>query len=362
MKIALIGMSKLRYMPYVHFYLDKLDPDKHQLHLICWNRDGEEDVSLDSRVTRHTFYARQLDEVPLSSKLPNFWRYRNFLLKTLRQIQPDFLIIHYSTAGILLLDRLATVYRQRYILDYRDVTYERIPLYKKLVAQVVKHARLTFTSSDGFRPFLPPKETIYTSHNVNFRTPVPREALLSRLAEDNNPIRIAFWGMLRSYPMNKIIIEKLGNDPRFQLHYYGRAQGDLLELMHQAQKQYSNVFYHGVYRLEERAKFAIQADLLHNLYEPTDKTAHIAMGNKYYDGFLFYLPQLCTEGSFMAEKAEKAGIGFPCDPEADTFADDIAAYYRSLDKDAFRENCDREYGKIFNEVQAAETIIDEILC
>ena len=46
MKILLAGFAKIKYMPYVNFYLDNIDREKHEVHLVYWNRDlAEEDLS-----------------------------------------------------------------------------------------------------------------------------------------------------------------------------------------------------------------------------------------------------------------------------------------------------------------------------
>ena len=64
------------------------------------------------------------------------------------------------------------------------------------------------------------------------------------------------------------------------------------------------MFFHGEYKPEDRYTFVRSTDLIHNIYK--DRNMMLAMGNKYYDGLIFYIPQLCMKGSFMGEKcAEK---------------------------------------------------------
>ncbi len=89
-------------------------------------------------------------------------------------------------------------------------------------------------------------------------------------------------------------------------------------------------FFHGEYTPEQRYEFVRNTDLIHNLYR--DGNTMLAMGNKYYDGVIFYLPQLCMNSSFMAEKAKKADVGFECDPSEDDFCNKVYNYYSALDK------------------------------
>ena len=72
----------------------------------------------------------------------------------------------------------------------------------------------------------------------------------------------------------------------------------MLSMLEEAMKTYDNVFFHGEYSAADRLNMAKNTDIIHNLYDKTDKTSHIAMGNKYYDGPLFSLPQLCTTDSY----------------------------------------------------------------
>ena len=54
MRILLVGFAKIKYMPYVNFYLDSIDRERHEVHLIYWNRDlKDEDLSKYEGVTLH---------------------------------------------------------------------------------------------------------------------------------------------------------------------------------------------------------------------------------------------------------------------------------------------------------------------
>ena len=39
MKILIIGPGKMKYMPYIHFYLDNINWKAHDMHVAYWNRD-----------------------------------------------------------------------------------------------------------------------------------------------------------------------------------------------------------------------------------------------------------------------------------------------------------------------------------
>ena len=97
------------------------------------------------------------------------------------------------------------------------------------------------------------------------------------------------------------------------------------------------------------------------MYDRNNKTSHIAMGNKYYDGIIFYLPQLCTAGSFMADRAVNSGVGVALDPYSDNFADSLYEYYQSIEFEEFFNCCDKELSVILNQVSDGEKKIKEVL-
>ena len=39
MKILILGFTKMKFMPYASFYLDKIDYKKNQVEVVYWNRD-----------------------------------------------------------------------------------------------------------------------------------------------------------------------------------------------------------------------------------------------------------------------------------------------------------------------------------
>ncbi len=360
MKIAILGFTKVRYMPYMHFYLDQIDVQKNDVHLIYWARDCEQDLALPEGVDGHAFEYPMSDALPLSKKIPGIMKYGSFAQKKVKELKPDFLIVLHSTTAASIYSLLMGKYKNRYIFDYRDVTYEHIPIYKKMVGNIVKNSVLSFTSSDGFRKFLPDTPKLRTSHNISntsFRKDI--EEILPR--GKRQPIRVGFWGLLRNQKINKELIERLGGDERFELHYYGRAQGGMLAMMEESTKKYSNVFFHGEYSPKDRLDMAKNTDMIHNLYNQTDKTSHIAMGNKYYDGPLFSLPQLCTKESLMGKLCTKYGIGLECDPAEEDFADQIYHYYMSLDEEKFLANCEKELSRVLDEVEQGNQKIKEVL-
>lgn len=352
MKILIMGFTKLKYMPYMNFYLENIDRSQNDVHILYWNRDLKaEDTSKYGDVRLHEFACYQEDEVSKLSKLGSFAKYRKYALKLIKDEAFDFIYVLHSLTGVLVADILKKRYKDRYVFDYRDSTYEGFAPFKKIVAQLTLNARATFVSSDAFRQLLPSTaaEKTYTSHNLLTDSLRHREAKTEQ-GVPSDKIRIAFWGYIRHEEINRVLIEKIAADDRFELHYYGREQQVALSLKaYAAEIRAGNVFFHGEYVPEERYGFVGRTDLLHNIYY--DANTMLAMGNKYYDGAIFRIPQLCMKGSFMGDCVTRTGIGLACDPYEEGFTETLYAYYTSLNVEAFQRACDIETERVISEYE-----------
>lgn len=358
MKILILGFTKIKYMPYLNMYLNGLDKNKHEIHLLYWARDNNEDSILSDSIKLHKFDVRMDDSIHLSSKLAKILRYSRFAKKCITEIDPDFLIVLHSTTAFTIKNLLLKKYKNRFFFDYRDLTYETsVRYYGRTIKKIVEASKATFTSSDGFRFVLPNSSNVYTSHNIMANAYQIFEKFSSISYPKQIPVRVAFWGLLRHFEINNQIIDKLCNDCRFELHYYGRAQGKMLGLMNESASKYNNFYFHGEYSPEDKIEFAKNTDLIINLYDKTG-TMLYAMANKYYDGLVFCIPQLCTDGTFMGEQCHKANVGYSCNPYIDSFANDVFDYYQNLDRARFIDSCSIELEKIMVQVSEDKTIIE----
>lgn len=357
MKILLVDSAKLKYSPYISFYTENLDKVNNEVHLLYWNRDlKSEDTSRFEGIVLHEFQRFQEDDVPKLKKVINFIRFRKYVKRVLKEHQFDFVIV-FSPAPMLS-DLLVRKFKERYIYDYRDSTYERFAPFRRIIARLVNSSFATFTSSDGFRKYLPEVGKLYTSHNILIDSLNHRQ---ERELKERAPqkIRVAFWGMIRNEELNRKIIERIASDNRFELHYYGREQETALNLKKFASELGAkNIFFHGEYQPQDRYEFVKSADIIHNIYN--DSNMMLAMSNKYYDGCIFYLPQICMEGSFMGNSVERYGIGWAVNPYDADFTEKLYQKYQDLDRDAFFRRCDDRLATVLQEYQSGQEIIKNL--
>lgn len=346
----------------MHFYLDVLSKTQNnQIDLIYWDRDGRLDANIPQKICNAYRFEAYLEEhIPFKKKLSFFYQYRLFVKKVLRGNKYDLLIILHTTPGLTLIDYLLCFYRKKYVHDFRDISYEYVPLYRFLVGVLCHNAAINYVSSDAFRKFLPNLKNIYTVHNF-LEDSLNYKMIRKTLPRHRDVLRVSFWGLIRHINLNKRIIDALGNDPRFELHYYGRIQQAGRDMEQYANdKHYSNIFFHGQYIPEERYKFAKETDIIHNMYQ-CDYTMGNAMGNKFYDGIIFGIPQLCTDGSFMGKVVDEYKIGFKITPESKDFANLVWDYYQGINWEEFEENCKRALRSVIEEQKRAKNIFNSLI-
>jgi len=362
MKILIAGLAKLKFMPYMRFYLNNIDVTENDVHILYWNRDLQlENTDYLEGIELHEFSCYQEDDVPKLSKIFTFRKYRAFALRLIKNEKFDFIFILHSLPGVLLRGCLTKYYSGRFILDYRDMTYETFSPFKKIVGKLVKYSCFTFVSSDAFRVFLPQSEKnkIITSHNLDIEALSHRGGdSLSRTGSKR--IKIVTWGFIRYEKLNLELIKKVAADFRFELHYYGREQQIARNLKKYAiDHEIPNVFFHGEYSPNDRYELVRNTDIIHNIYYGNN--AMHAISNKYYDGVVFQTPQLCIKGSFMSEIAEEHGVGLACDPHDSDFTEKVYQYYMAIDHKEFKEKCDLETERVCSEYYRGCAIIKETI-
>lgn len=351
MKVLLLGFVRVANMPYMVDYV-RLLKDAHELHLVSWNRSGKPDLPAPNGVERSFVFTDHVeDEDSLRSKLPHIARYRRFVKRITRSERYDKIVVLHSTPGIALLDILKRSYRGKYLLDYRDASHENLGFYKSLIADLSENAGLVIASSPAFFQYLGSPNRAVLKHNLLCEDePKARK-------RGQHPIRVRYWGMIRHEAANLALIDELGGDERFELHYNGREEIVAERLKaHVAERGYANVFFHGSYYNDERPSFAADTDLIHNVYE-NDFATKGAMGNKYYDGIQFKIPQLCTAGSIMGEMVAERGLGIAIDYSKSGFADVIFDYLKEIDYTSFDKACEEELRSVEKDNKRADEAI-----
>lgn len=306
--IGIIGFANLRIMQYLKKYTDILDAQNIEYEVVYWNRDGEKEaIEFNGKTVPYEYNMNTYQ--PFYKKIGGFIKYTRFMYKTIKQRKYDKLIILTTQTAVPLFKLLLGTYKNKYILDYRDVTKEKISPYKTLVQKLIKNSYCTAISSMGFKEIIGESDKYVMSHNCSNL----RFEETERRKDDK--INIAFWGLVRQIELNKKICDTFGNDERFNLYYHG--DGFYKELKEYCNnKKYNNVYITGRYNRDEIKGFADNTDIIHCVYD-NDIEMKPAMQVKLYDAVRYKKPILVHKGSYVEKYLKNYEIGFSFDIEKD---------------------------------------------
>lgn len=352
MKAIVICGASLKLEPYAFPYIDELIRQGFDVTVFVWKRDGQEDVRPDDRA-KAIYHSELLDDsAPKTKKLGAFMRFRRVVLKELEKSSYDFVVVLDTQFAVLLSDILLKHYKGRFIYDMRDPSYESLGFYRKRVGKIVEASSAVFISSDGYREYLPDNGKIHTTHNIR-EVDLLHQGIRRNFERSHTPIRISFWGCVRDREINEELIRILANDKRFILQYFGTMSKDSKQLIvYCKERNIKNAVFNGQYLPDERYEFATKTDILHNVYSNSYNGSNPCMGNKYYDGLIFGIPQFCIKGGFMGELIEKHKIGIATELN-EGLADRLYDYYTTIDWQKFDTNCETAISDVIEEYRDA---------
>lgn len=327
-KICLIAFHDLYLMQFLYKYTEILDANGIKYDVIYWEREGGAKIArpFNGNAIRYSFktsyYGSKL------AKVKGYLLYINFVKKTLSEGHYDKVIL-FTTQAALPMYLFSRKIRKNipYIYDYRDLTYEKNPILRKIIRNIINNSYFTSISSMGFKEVLGDSEKYLLSHNCSEELtycPVEKKC--------GEKVRIVYWGMVRQVDFNREIIDLFGNDPRFEIVYHGAGHTDELE-KYCHEKKYANIIFTGKYTTDEIPNFVSHTDILMNMYE-NDWQQKLATTVKLYDGMRYGLPMIITKGSHMENLMRGQNYVFSLDPQSDS-ADIVYQWYIKLSR---REN------------------------
>lgn len=292
-KIAVVGLHSLHLMQFLYKYTDIMDRNNIEYDVLYWDRDMDTSIKVKAFSGKGIPFSYKMSNYqPKYKKIIGFMKCLRFMVNTINDNQYEKIILLTTQTAFPLYLLSGRVRKSRYIYDYRDLTYEKIPVCKRIIQHIIKNSVFTAISSLGFKDVLGESNRFIISHNVSGLTycEVKRDS--------SSKIRLVYWGMIRQLSFNKKICDVFCKDSRFEVHYHGEGQNEELE-SYCKEKGYDNVFFTGRYMVDEIKAFVQKTDILLNLYE-NDGQQRLATTVKLYDGIRYGLPMLITRNSHMA--------------------------------------------------------------
>ena len=206
MKVGLVLPCNIWFAPFVNIYTRALDELNIEYDIISWNRDGKD--------KNYGFQYEEPQKYVIKHRIFKFVPYikfASFAKKIIRKNKYDRLIILTPQSGIFMHRFLKKYYKNKYILDYRDLSIEQINIFKRPFKKVLDNSFAIFVSSPGFIKCLPTGYKYNISHNFNINA--VKEALNKEevIPFNKGSINVLTIGGIRDYESNIEVVKALAN-------------------------------------------------------------------------------------------------------------------------------------------------------
>lgn len=356
MKILIVGFHPHGHVPYVANYENAMKKRGIDFDAIYWDRF--ESRRLEKCDNEYTIHIKcSLGGNRLKKVIPML-KYRNIVKNIIRENSYDKIIVLSTLPAVLLKDVLLKDYKNKYILDIRDYTYEKYLFYKCIVMKLIDSSYFTGISSKGFLRFLDSNDRLIYTHNITNEDAEVEDYKVLKL---NEKVNIGFVGGVRYFKENSTLISKL--DPNiFELYYIGYRHADCDLEKYCSENAISNVHFRGKFNNEEKPMIYKDIDIINSLYGDFSLEVTTAIPNRLYDALLYKKPILVSKGTYLADVVVNKGIGLAVDIFNDDINNILIKYIEDLDYDTFLVNINLFMREIKKEQSIYLKKIAEFLC
>lgn len=347
MKALLILSDNIYLTPYLNFYKELLKQLSINYEVVYWDKNVNEIIA-EKNYYRFTFSTKGK-----LSKVRGYINFRRLIKRLLKENEYNIIIPLHSIISFILADSFLLSFKNHYIYDIRDYSYEKFFFYRWVQKQLVTHSIINIISSEGYKKFLPNGEYFIT-HNLPDITGLNRVKQLE--GDYKLPIQLSYIGLIRFQEQNKKIINFFANDSRFHLNFIGTNAEELREFCQE--KEISNVHLIDTFHPKDTLYFYENTDMILNLYGNHTPLLDYALSNKLYYAASLYKPILVCEDTYMEKVSTENGFGFVLPMKDESEKDCLISYIQNLDRQKLIRNCDSFMKKISLEKQKTETELE----
>ncbi|WLR55466.1 hypothetical protein LC048_00095 [Mesobacillus subterraneus] len=332
--IGIIYVGSINRCPYLKNYTSSLDELSIEYEIISWDRstNSQHEVTGLNAKNHHVFEFQSIELRHPIFKISDFSRFGKFVNKIIRDKQYEKLVLLSTMSGVVVLRELLKNYKNKYIFDYRDASFENIKPFKWILNKIVKYSAFTSISSKGFLNILPSDGKYVMAHNCSSFETLTREKV-----RKNNKVTIGYIGGLRESDYMKLLIDIFGNDNRFQFVIHGGGE-NLKELVDYS-NDLNNVHFTGEYLEKDKKDLVKEIDIICYNY-PQSFVNNFALANKYYDGLLYRKPLLGNINTYSGKLIVENNIGISLDFDDKEYKEKIYNYFVEYDVQVFEKQCD----------------------
>lgn len=334
MKVGIFLFQNMRYAPFLLMYRNLFDSyPEVSYDIIYFNRDKSLKEIEDSHHYAIPWKGKGTLSASFSEKIISFFSYKSKAKKILKEKKYDYLIILTTFPAVLLSGYLSRRYKNKYIVDIRDYTYDNFFVYRFFERKAFNNAGLRIISSPGFTNFLPSNNYLLC-HNMNDNA---SDSYLnySFSPAHNRRIVISYIGTISYKQQCKELIHLVNNDTRFEFHFYGNeANGS--EITNYVQSLNSDrIKFMGEFVPSDKPQIYAKSDLVFNCYGNDSALVKYAISNKFYDSALYKKPLLVSPGTSLASISRN--FAYPLDLGKINDLNPLYEWYHSIDSDLYNE-------------------------
>lgn len=331
MKVCIIGHTERNYLPYIDRYMDFFKENGVDYDVIYWQRERKKAVNAPNEYN----YFEEAKPGTVN-KILSYLRFKKYVLGILKKNHYDKIMVLTTVPAVFLYGYLTKHYKNRYLLDIRDYSFEKLSPYKKLVDKLIDSSELTTISSKGFMEFLAENKKIILNHNL----PVMLEKTLPQDIKAKAVINLGFVGAVRYFSENVHFIEKLKNNSRFKLFYIGKEQEGCDLNGYCAANNVNNVSFIGKYDNSQKAELYQKIDIINSVYGASSLEVTTLLPNRLYEACWLKKPIIASTGTFLGEIVSSYKLGILVDAQKDDIAAAIEEYIASFNEQEFITSCD----------------------
>lgn len=297
MKVALICLSNMFYMPFLNSYESLLKKNSIEYDIINWDRFQIEDEK-DPLKYRDK-------KIGYQRSFFDYNKYKKFIINRLNLVKYDKIIVFGIQLTFFLRKILKNNFRGNYIIDIRD--YNRIIKFFS-IKKAIDNSALMVISSPGYKKWLPNSDKYLISHNTQIND-------LTKLKEinlnfiNNEKINISYIGSIRDSNINIEFINSMKNDSKFDLYFHGEGTENIFISNHLNKHNIKNVFLTGRYNREYEEKLYDQSDLISILVPNNDINGKTLLPNRLYNAVLHGKPIISFKDTYLSEQVSKYHLG-----------------------------------------------------
>ncbi len=354
-KVLIVDTVSYERATYIKLY-EKILKEKNVVYdLFLWDRDN--DKSFEKKDNMFIFHKQCPFGGSKIKKILPMFLYQLKLREIIKKHNYTHLILIDSLAPVMIHDLVLSDYKNKYILDIRDYTYEKYSSYKKIMMKLVNDSCFTCISSKGFKRFLDSSPKYVYSHNISndeFTEDV------CNIENKEQKIVIGFVGSVRYFEENKKLIDSLDSD-KFQFKYVGSKVSDCDIEGYCRNNNISNVEINGAYKNEEKPKIYKSIDVINSIYGTSSFEVTTAVPNRFYDALIFKKPIIASKGTYLGELVEECKVGIAIDVYEDDVNELLSDYINNIDVNKLNENMERTLKLVQDEQNAYIKQIGEFL-